>query len=207
MQIRSENFKSDQTRSENDMATTEECVLELTKQQMITLKQQATLEDYKPSTFEVQASHVWRIACKARGLSHDEDAKLYIPIDGRSRLKDTLPQGYCGNTLFHAICLEKAGDVISKPIWFAASKIREAIKKWDDINYLKSSIDYVESYPNLTDITLGPNTFTSPNLTINSWVRLPCLEADFGWNGPNYMGINGIKYEGITYITSSPKGD
>ncbi|XP_021724738.1 anthranilate N-benzoyltransferase protein 2-like [Chenopodium quinoa] len=188
---------------------TEECVFQITKQQMSTLKLQATSpEGTRLSTFEVQAGHVWRSVCKARGLADDDDVKPYIPIDGRSRLKDrTLPQNYCGNILLHAVCVEKVRDVTTKPLWFAATKVREAVKKLDDIEYLRSSIDYVESHPDIAAITLGPHTFTSPNLTINSWARLPCFEADFGLDGPKFVEINGIKYEGITYITSSPNGD
>ncbi|XP_021735091.1 anthranilate N-benzoyltransferase protein 3-like [Chenopodium quinoa] len=92
---------------------TTECILTLTKDQIHTIKLQATSQevvlDYKLSTYEVQAGHVWRTACIARGLTNDQTVKLYIPVDVRSRLKDMkLPQGYCGNILFYATCEEKA---------------------------------------------------------------------------------------------------
>ncbi|KAI3463476.1 hypothetical protein Pfo_020139 [Paulownia fortunei] len=43
------------------------------------------------STYEVLAGHVWRCVCKARGLPEDQETKLYIPIDGRFRLRPSLP--------------------------------------------------------------------------------------------------------------------
>ncbi|XP_021747231.1 anthranilate N-benzoyltransferase protein 2-like [Chenopodium quinoa] len=194
-----------------EMITTTECIFKLTRDQVNSLKLQATSQEvtnYKLSTFEIQAGHVWRSVCKARGLANNQDVKLYITANGRPRLKDmAIPQGYCGNILFHATCIEKAGDVTCKPLWYVASKIHEAIKKLDDIEYLKSAIDFVESHPNLSDIIHGPQTYTSPNFSINSWARLPCHEADFGLGEPLFTGINGLKFEGQTCITPSSTGD
>ncbi|XP_021747915.1 shikimate O-hydroxycinnamoyltransferase-like [Chenopodium quinoa] len=114
-----------------------------------------------------------------------------------------LPKGYCGNIILYATCLEKAGDIKCKPLSYTASKIHEAIKKFDDIEYIKSTIDYLESLPNVMDIVRGSQTTTCPNFTINSWASLPLYEGDFGWGGPMFTGINAIKYEGQSYITPS----
>uniref|UniRef100_A0A803MBW2 anthranilate N-benzoyltransferase n=1 Tax=Chenopodium quinoa TaxID=63459 RepID=A0A803MBW2_CHEQI len=194
-----------------EMVTETECIFKLTKEQVNGLKLNATSQDettYKLSTFEVQSGHVWRSVCLARGLADDQDVKLYIPVEGRSRLNDMeVPPGYCGNILFYAACVEKAGDVASKPLWYAASKIHEAIKKMDNVEYLRSAIDFVESHQDLMAIVRGPQTPTCPNLTINSWARLPCYEADFGWGRPKFIGVNGIKHDGNVYITTSSNGD
>ncbi|KNA16162.1 hypothetical protein SOVF_091600 [Spinacia oleracea] len=191
-----------------------ECVLKISKEQIDALKLEATSEgvlSYKPSTFEVLSGHVWRTACKARGLADDQDVKLIIPTNGRSRLKDpALPQGYCGNVMFFSICVEKAENVIRKPLWYVANKIHEAIKRYDDIEYVRSNIDYVESHLDLAVLAAtirGRNSFTCPNLSINSWARLPCYEADFGWGGPELTTASRIQSEGKSYITSSSNGD
>ncbi|XP_021735785.1 shikimate O-hydroxycinnamoyltransferase-like [Chenopodium quinoa] len=194
------------------MVMTTECIFNLTKDQVNTLKLQVTsqaITKYNPSRFEVQAGHLWRTVCMARGLAYDQQVKLYILVNGRSRLQKymELPQGYCGNLLFHATCVEKAGDITCKPLWYAVSKINKAIKKLDDIEYLKSAIDFVETHSNLELLVHGPQTTTSPNLSINSWATLPCYEADFGWGKPIFTGINGIKHEGQTFITPSDNGD
>ncbi|KAF9617313.1 hypothetical protein IFM89_035294 [Coptis chinensis] len=53
------------------------------------------------STYEVLAAHIWRCATKARRLLDDQDTKLSIATDGRSRLCPPLPSGYFGNAIFH----------------------------------------------------------------------------------------------------------
>ncbi|XP_021741205.1 hydroxycinnamoyltransferase 1-like [Chenopodium quinoa] len=133
----------------SEMVTTTECTFKLTKDQMDTIKLQATSQevtDYK---------------------------------------------------------LKKKGDVTCKPLWYGASKIHEAISKLNDIEYLISAIDCVESHPDLTTIIRGPHSSVCPNLTITSWTRLPCYE----WGGPKFIGINGLKYDGQTYITLSSDAD
>ncbi|XP_021747219.1 anthranilate N-benzoyltransferase protein 2-like [Chenopodium quinoa] len=194
-----------------EMIMTTECTLKLTKDQVNTLKLQVTSQEvtnYKLSTFEVQAGHVWRNVCMARGLANDQDVKLYIVVNGRSRLKDMrLPKGYFGNIHLYATCLEKEGDIKCKPLRYAASKIHEAIKKFDDIEYIISAIDFLESRPNVMDIVRGSQTSTCPNFAINSWASLPLYEGDFGWGGPIYTSINAIKYEGKSFITPSSDRD
>ncbi|CAO2829196.1 unnamed protein product [Amaranthus hypochondriacus] len=194
-----------------EMATTMESSFKLTKEQMDTILLQATSQlapqTKKPSTFVVQAAHVWRTACKARGLAHDQNAKIYIPVNGRSRLNDmALPEGYYGNVTVFASCIEKAGDITSKPLSYTARKLHESLKRIDT-EYIRSAVDCLESHQDLTAITRGPKTSTCPNLTVNSWARLPCYEADFGWGPPSFTGINGIKFEGQTYITASSNED
>ncbi|KAK9749216.1 hypothetical protein RND81_02G110500 [Saponaria officinalis] len=88
-------------------------------------------------------------------LPYDQEVKLYIPVDGRSRLKDPgVPEGYFGNAVFFAICIAKAGDVIHRPIWYIASKIQESIDKMDD-EYLRSSIDHLEERQGLPEPMMG----------------------------------------------------
>jgi len=68
------------------------------------------------------AAHIWRSACKARGLPEDQETRLYIPINGRSRLKPPLPPGYLGNVIFSTIPTGFAGDLVSKPTWYVEIK-------------------------------------------------------------------------------------
>ncbi|KNA22353.1 hypothetical protein SOVF_034810, partial [Spinacia oleracea] len=154
-------------------ATSRECMFTFTKHDIKTLNLQATYLDseaqeansHKLSTYEVLAGHVWRTACKARGLTGDQDVKLYIPTDGRSRLRDpTLPQGYLGNAIFFTACIAKAGDITCKPLRYAASKVQEALKRVQNTEYLRSAIDYLESEPDLSTLVRGAQHVTCPNL-------------------------------------------
>ncbi|KAI3463477.1 hypothetical protein Pfo_020140 [Paulownia fortunei] len=158
------------------------------------------------SSYEMLAGHVWRCACMARGLPEDQDTKLYIATDGRSRLQPSLPQGYFGNVIFTATPIAVSGDLESKPVWYAASKIHDALARMDN-EYLRSALDFLELQPDLKALVRGAHTFRCPNLGITSWVRLPIHDADFGWGRPIFMGPGGIAYEGLSFVLPSPTND
>ncbi|XP_054792130.1 shikimate O-hydroxycinnamoyltransferase-like [Prosopis cineraria] len=158
------------------------------------------------SSYEMLAGHVWKSTCKARALPYDQETKLYIATDGRSRLKPALPEGYFGNVIFTATPMAMAGELMSNPTWYAASKIHNSLVRMDD-EYLKSALDYLELQPDLKELVRGAHTFKCPNLGITSWVRLPVHDADFGWGRPIFMGPGGIAYEGLSFIIPSPSND
>nr|AGA20364.1 hydroxycinnamoyl CoA shikimate/quinate hydroxycinnamoyl transferase [Leucaena leucocephala] len=158
------------------------------------------------SSYEMLAGHVWRSTCKARALPDDQETKLYIATDGRSRLQPPLPPGYFGNVIFTATPMAVAGDLMSKPTWFAASRIHNALSRMDN-EYLRSALDFLELQPDLKALVRGAHTFKCPNLGITSWVRLPIHDADFGWGRPIFMGPGGIAYEGLSFILPSSGND
>ncbi|KAK9749206.1 hypothetical protein RND81_02G109500 [Saponaria officinalis] len=196
---------------------TTQSLFKLSKQQIQVLKQ-ATLSEamkynnnnnniHRMSTFIILASHIWRSACSARDIPYDQEVKLYIPVDGRSRLKNpVIPEGYFGNVLFFAICIAKAGDVIHQPIWYTASKIQKSIEKMDD-EYLRSSIDHLELRQGLPEPMMGGHKIMYPDLKINSWAKLPAYTTDFGWGPPKAVGPCEIKLEGLSFLMGSYDGD
>ncbi|PON89335.1 Transferase [Trema orientale] len=183
-------------------------IYKLTREQISILKAKCK-EDGNTvnySSYEMLSGHVWRCVCKARGLSDDQDTKLYIATDGRSRLQPPLPPGYFGNVIFTTTPLAVAGDLISKPTWYAASRIHNALARMDN-EYLRSALDFLEVQPNLSALVRGAHTFRCPNLGITSWVRLPIHDADFGWGRPIFMGPGGIFCEGLAFTLPSPTND
>ncbi|OVA10306.1 Transferase [Macleaya cordata] len=158
------------------------------------------------SSYEMLSGHVWRSVCRARGLPDDQETKLYIATDGRSRLRPTLPPGYFGNVIFTATPIAVSGDLDSKPLTYAAGRIHDALVKMDD-EYLRSALDYLELQPDLTALVRGAHTFRCPNIGITSWSRLPIHDADFGWGRPIFMGPGGIAYEGLAFMLPSPVND
>lgn len=183
-------------------------IFKLARDQLIALKAKSKEEGNMVtySSYEMLAGHVWRCACLARGLPEDQESKLYIATDGRSRLQPNLPPGYFGNVIFTATPLAVSGDLESKPVWFAASKIHDALARMDN-EYLRSALDYLELQPDLKALVRGAHTFRCPNLGITSWVRLPIHDADFGWGRPIFMGPGGIAYEGLSFVLPSPTND
>ncbi|KAL2923638.1 Anthranilate N-benzoyltransferase protein 2 [Bienertia sinuspersici] len=204
-------------RYRSEMAVPMESTFKLTKDQIDTLKLQAiqaqakAVPSYKYTTYEVLAGHVWRSTCKARGLGvgdREQCTKLYIPTDGRSRLKDVdLPQGYFGNLTFFTACVAQACEITEKPLWYAASKVHEALNKVKEVEYLRSAIDYLESQSDVINLVRGAHSTASPNLSINSWGKMPINEADFGWGSPKVVGHGGIRNEGQSFLVHSLEGD
>ncbi|TKY64653.1 Shikimate O-hydroxycinnamoyltransferase [Spatholobus suberectus] len=183
-------------------------IFKLTRDQLNKLK--AKSKEYgntiNYSSYEMLAGHVWRSVCKARALPDDQETKLYIATDGRSRLQPSPPRGYFGNVIFTTTPTAVAGDLMSKPTWYAASRIHNALVRMDN-EYLRSALDYLELQPDLKALVRGAHTFKCPNLGITSWTRLPIHDADFGWGRPIFMGPGGIAYEGLSFIIPSSTND
>lgn len=191
--------------SPNTVSTT---ILKLTLDQLnklkSTTKNDGNTKDH--STYEILAAHLWRCATKARGLSDDQMTKLFVATDGRSRLCPPLPPGYTGNVVFTATPLSSAGDLTSEPLTNSCKRIQSCLAKMDN-EYLRSALDHLELLPDLSGLVRGAHYFANPNLNINSWVRLPIYDSDFGWGRPIFMGPASILYEGTIYILPSPKND
>ncbi|KAL5156456.1 Shikimate O-hydroxycinnamoyltransferase [Glycine soja] len=182
--------------------------VKLTRDQLSTLKGKSREDGNRISysSYEMLAGHVWRSVCKARALPDDQETKLYIATDGRARLQPPLTPGYFGNVIFTTTPIAVAGDLMSKPTWFAASRIHDALIRMDN-EYLRSALDYLELQPDLKVLVRGAHTFRCPNLGITSWARLPIHDADFGWGRPIFMGPGGIAYEGLSFIIPSSTND
>jgi shikimate O-hydroxycinnamoyltransferase len=201
-------LKSPQSTNPESTPETAVSIFKLTKEQLNTLKAKSK-EDGNTvnySSYAMLAGHVWRCVCKARGLSADQETKLYIATDGRSRIRPPLPPGYFGNVIFTATPLALAGDLQSKPTWYAASRIHDSLARMDN-DYLRSALDYLELQPDLKALVRGAHTFRCPNLGITSWTRLPIHDADFGWGRPIFMGPGGIPYEGLAFALPSASND
>ncbi|GJX77081.1 shikimate O-hydroxycinnamoyltransferase-like protein [Tanacetum coccineum] len=182
-------------------------MLKLTLEQLNTLKAKAKAESgHNNSTYEILAAHIWRCACKARGLPDDQLTKLYVATDGRSRLSPHLPPGYLGNVVFTATPVDKSGNLTKGSLSNTAKLIHNTLTKMDN-DYLRSAIDYLEVQPDMSALVRGPSYFASPNLNINAWTRLPVHEADFGYGRPIFMGPACILYEGTIYVLPSPNND
>ncbi|KAK4483375.1 hypothetical protein RD792_010561 [Penstemon davidsonii] len=158
------------------------------------------------SSYEVLAGHIWRCVCKARELDEDQETRIRIPIDGRTRLRPPLPPGYFGNAISPITSIALSGEIISKPLKYVVSIVHDAITRMND-DYLRSTIDYLELQPDLSVFATGDHTFRCPNLGMNSWVRLPIYDADFGWGKPVYMGPGAIPCEGKILMMPSPIND
>ncbi|KAK4479661.1 hypothetical protein RD792_015189 [Penstemon davidsonii] len=201
--------------SDASLETIIQSVFKLTRDQLNSLKSNCKDDknDISYSSIEVLGGHVWRCVCKARGLKEDQETMIRIPVDGRSRLQPPPPRGYYGNVIFSNTRIAVSGEIVSKPLKHVVSIVHDAIIQMNN-DYLRSTIDYLELQPDLLALAIGDHTFNGPNLSINSWVRMPVYDADFGWGKPVYMGPEpiytgpgAISREGKVIMLPSPIND
>ncbi|KAB1223372.1 Heat shock cognate 70 kDa protein 2 [Morella rubra] len=87
------------------------------------------------------------------------------------------------------------GDLLSKPLWYAARIIREAKEKMTD-EYIRSALDFITSQEDVSPLRNNIHIrgyseapfLGNPNISIGSWMNLPFYAADFGWGKPTYVG-------------------
>ncbi|KAJ0750960.1 putative quinate O-hydroxycinnamoyltransferase [Helianthus annuus] len=190
-----------------DKTKTINSIFKLTRDQLNVMKAKSK-EDGNTinySSFEILSAHVWKCVCKARGLPDDQDTRIIIPTDGRSRFQPPLPPGYFGNAIFRATTILTEGEIRSNPTWYTASKIHNALVNMNS-DYLKSALDYLEQRQHLDHKPEAPS-YNYTNLFIVSWARLPIYDADFGWGRPIFLGPARIPLEGLCFVLPSPIND
>jgi len=107
--------------------------LKLTAEQVEKLKHKANADEStkgsRPySRFEALAAHVWRCACRARGLDEKQPTLIRFNADFRNRVIPPLPRNYFGNALALTAAASQVGEILSNSLGHAAQKIREAVE-------------------------------------------------------------------------------
>ncbi|XP_065042107.1 putrescine hydroxycinnamoyltransferase 1-like [Musa acuminata AAA Group] len=151
------------------------------------------------STFKAVTAHVWRSACKARKLGGDQETRLYMTADARTRVKPPLPAGFVGNGIFRTSAVAKAGEILSNSLEFGADKINDATVRLND-DYIRSLIDYLELQRDVRGLQKGLWVIPGTDLWVISWLGLPIYEADFGWGKPAIMVRATLQFSGLVYI-------
>ena len=107
------------------------------------------------------------------------------------------------------------GETLSKPLSYAAQKVREAIEMLTN-EYIRSQLDIVLGEEQLDCIKAlfsgqgerrNAPFAGNPNLQITSWMSMPVYEADFGWGKPMYFGLAYVSAQDRAVILLSPHGD
>ncbi|KAH6816322.1 hypothetical protein C2S51_021142 [Perilla frutescens var. frutescens] len=161
------------------------------------------------STIESLVAHLWRAITRARGLRESENTTVRISVDGRSRLNPKVPNEYFGNLVLWAFARAKANELLHQPLCYATKLLHEAIVKVND-DYFKSFIDF--SNYEVKEEELVPNTCPNgnmlcPDLEVDSWLRFPFYDLDFGHGGPYIFMPSFFPTEGVLFLLPSFSGD
>ncbi|CAL5341101.1 unnamed protein product [Camellia sinensis] len=207
-------------RSDNQEERSKEttvAMLHLSKTQVEKLKRMANVgratnvQSY--SRYEAVAGHLWRCTCKAREHENSQITKLYFAVNFRNRMLPPLPQGYFGNAYLRITASSQSGELMTRPLGHASSKIREAMEMVTD-DYVRSAIDLVKVQRDLTRFrtyhTVGSTQghfYGNPNIEITSWIGLPLKNVDFGWGKEIYMGPANVAFDGKCFVFRGHDGD
>ncbi|KAF0901962.1 hypothetical protein E2562_011792 [Oryza meyeriana var. granulata] len=163
----------------------------------------------KLSTFKAVVAHLWRCACKARGLAGAEVTRLYMTADARARVRPPLPRGYLGNAIFRASAVAKVDDIAAGPLDAVADKVSGATARLVD-EYIRSLLDYLEQTAasgGAAGLRKGEWVMPETDLWVISWQGLPLYDADFAWGRPAFMGRACLQFSGLVYLVPGPDGD
>uniref|UniRef100_A0A0E0HPZ7 Uncharacterized protein n=1 Tax=Oryza nivara TaxID=4536 RepID=A0A0E0HPZ7_ORYNI len=183
-------------------------ILPMSKNQLNALKGAGAGAGKRLSTFTAVVAHVWRCACKARGLAvagTEAATRLYMTADARTRLHPPLPRGYLGNAIFRASAVSKVSDIVAAgPLGAVAEKVSAATARLDD-GYVRSLLDHLEQTAaaasgGAAGLRKGEWVMPESDLWVISWQGLPLYDADFGWGRPAFMGRACLQFSGLIYL-------
>ncbi|KAH0746914.1 hypothetical protein KY285_008571 [Solanum tuberosum] len=163
------------------------------------------------STFESLIAHLWRVITKSRDLNALQNTQIRISVDGRRRVIPRVPDEFFGNIVLWAFPTSKVKDLLDEPLHYATKIIHDAITKVDD-KYFKSFIDFANDEKVLTRQDLIPSAnmkddSLSPNLEVDSWLRFPFYDLDFGTGCPFVFMPSYYPIEGMMFLVPSFIGD
>ncbi|MED6133054.1 hypothetical protein PIB30_024733 [Stylosanthes scabra] len=208
---------------EEQKKKTRATTLKLRAEQVQKLRQKANIGDSESkqrpvSRFEAIGAHIWRCACMAREHDKNQPTLAKTVVDVRSKVNPPLPKNYFGNALASTVtstcCV---GDIISEPLGYTAKKIREAVERVSNDEYIRSQLEYVAGQEGMDTIrtpflekgvyNANVSFYGNPNIFLISWTRMPFYEADFGWGKPDYFGPTGVSPFDIGIVAPSPDED
>uniref|UniRef100_A0ACD5V935 Uncharacterized protein n=1 Tax=Avena sativa TaxID=4498 RepID=A0ACD5V935_AVESA len=162
------------------------------------------------STVQCVVAVLWKCITEARGLDGRKTTSLCIAVDGRARMRPRVPDGYTGNVVLWARPSATARELAEKPLQQVAELIHEAVGCIDDA-YFKSFIDFGSSgaveEEGLVPTADAAETVLSPNVEVDSWVRIPFYDLDLGGGRPFFFMPSYLPVEGVVILVPSFLGD
>ncbi|KDP34344.1 hypothetical protein JCGZ_11227 [Jatropha curcas] len=159
------------------------------------------------TTFESLVAHLWRVITKSRGVNGFKTTRVKISINGRRRMNPRVPDEYYGNLVLWAFPSSRVKDLLDEPLAYAAKLIHDAIANIND-NYFKSFIDFASCKEMIKEEELVSTADIDkstlyPDLEVDSWVRFPFYELDFGGGSPYLFMPSYYPLEGMFFLQPS----
>ncbi|KAF3772437.1 Agmatine coumaroyltransferase-2 [Nymphaea thermarum] len=176
------------------------------------LKSKASVDnpcDKPYTTFECLTAHLWRKITSVRNLEGEVTTKVRIAVNGRFRMRNPdVPMSYPGNMVLWAWPRSKVRDLLTKPMGYADRLIHDEIARVDD-NYFRSFIDFSgskEKMEGLKSVYDEEEVVLSPDLDVNSWLKFPFYDLNFGFGPPHLFVPSYVQVEGWLVFLPSFSG-
>ncbi|KAI3925744.1 hypothetical protein MKX01_003303 [Papaver californicum] len=149
------------------------------------------------STFECLLSHTWKKMTQARGLDPEVSTQVRVSVNGRPRIKPSVPMEYFGNFVLWAYPTLKVKELLQESYAYVSKVIHDEVIHVDS-RYFKSFIDFGTATEDDLEATAPEfgNTLC-PNLEVDSWLRFQFHELDFGGGSPCAVFPPNILVEGL----------
>jgi hypothetical protein len=161
------------------------------------------------STLRCVVAHLWRCITAARGLD-DTTTSVCIAVDGRARMSPPVPDGYTGNVVLWARPTAAARDLVARPLRHAVELINMELSRVDG-SYFGSFVDFATSgaveEERLVPAADAVEMVLSPNIEVDSWLRIPFYDLDFGGGRPCFFMPSYLPVEGLLILLPSCYGD
>ncbi|KAG1704671.1 hypothetical protein DVH05_005600 [Phytophthora capsici] len=179
----------------NSPSTTQR-MLHLSPDQLSRLK--ASVSDVSSSsyvsTIDSLTALLTVLITRARG--HGQDVRIATCVNGREHLDPPLPDNYVGNVIFNAVTTYQAAELASDTpgtfnaiLGVVARRIRASITKTRDDQFLRDTLAFISSQPDMTSVFVSTNFIFGHDIFFTSWVRMGAYDADFGGGKPRYAGL------------------
>ncbi|KAG5255391.1 hypothetical protein OIU76_018951 [Salix suchowensis] len=131
------------------------------------------------SKFEIITASLWRCYAIASQANPNEEMRICMLVNARSKFNPPVPEGYYGNVLALPAAITNARKLCLNSLGFALELIRHAKNKITE-EYIRSLADFIE-------ITKGlPKGFQS--YVVSDLTSVGFDQVDYGWGKPVYTG-------------------
>ncbi|MCL7050406.1 hypothetical protein MKW94_018426 [Papaver nudicaule] len=124
------------------------------------------------STFECLLSHTWKKVTQARGLDPEESTQVRVAMNGRERIKPSVPMEYFGNLVLWAYPTLKVKEVLQESHAYVSKVIHDEVIRVDS-RYFESFIDFgagiLQDVDDLESTATEFGNTLCPNLEVDSY--------------------------------------
>ncbi|KAF8675191.1 hypothetical protein HU200_047856 [Digitaria exilis] len=154
------------------------------------------------SSLQAVLAHMWRAACRARGLAPHRETTCLLPVGCRGRIKG-LPEHYMGSAVALGVAKATVSDVLSNGLGWAAWRLNQAVASFDEAK-TKATLSSWHQKPHILYLEASGDP---ADMVIAASPRFDVYGNDFGWGAPVAVRSGaGNKLDGVVTVYQGHEG-